>query len=133
MPKDALHDLELLFRSRHGLIYLDTREEDRANSLLAHVADRLRVPFFTWTRSKGLSRADLDSAVYETEEPTKALQHVALAELEAVYHFQSLAGSLAGKDLLISILRDAFSQVNEENAFNIDGARGPNLISNDEK
>ncbi len=107
MPNDALRDLELLFRSRHGLIYLDTQEEDRANALLAHVADRLRVPFFTWTRSQGLSRADLDSAIYNTDEPAKALQHVARAELDAVYHFQSLAGSLAGKDLLISILRDA--------------------------
>jgi hypothetical protein len=24
MPKDALHDLELLFRYRHGLVYIET-------------------------------------------------------------------------------------------------------------
>ena len=96
MPKDALHDLELLFRSRHGLVYIETEEEDRANTLLHHVADRLGVPFFTWTRSKGLRRAGLDNSVYDTEDPHKALQHVALAEFDAVYHFRSLVGSLPG-------------------------------------
>jgi hypothetical protein len=107
MPKDALHDLELLFRSRHGLIYIETEEEDRANGLLAHVADRVGAPFFTWTRSKGLSRADLGNPIYESDDPVKALQHVSLAEFNAVYHFKSLAGSLAGHDLLISLVRDA--------------------------
>ncbi|MDH3208064.1 MAG: AAA family ATPase [Gemmatimonadota bacterium] len=107
MPKDALHDLELLFRSRHGLVYIETDEEDRANTLLAHVADRLGVPFFTWTRSKGLGRRDLETSVYESEEPQKALQHVALAQQDGVYHFRSIAGSLVGQDLLISLVRDA--------------------------
>jgi hypothetical protein len=107
MPKDALHDLELLFRSRHGLVYIETEEEDRANTLLHHVADRLGVPFFTWTRSKGLRRAGLENSVYETDDPHKALQHVSLAEFDAIYHFRSLVGSLPGHDLLISLLRDA--------------------------
>ena len=30
MPKDALKDLQLLVRSRYGLIYVDTPEEERA-------------------------------------------------------------------------------------------------------
>jgi len=113
MPKDALHDLELLFRARHGLIHLDTTEEDRASALLSHVADRLDIPFFTWTRSQGLSRVDLPSPVYETEEPAKALQHVALSNIDGVYHFRSLMGSLTGKDLLVSILRDAGKNLEE--------------------
>ena len=108
MAKDALHDLELLFRARHGLIHLDTVEEERAHGLLAHIADRLGVPFFTWTRSKGLVRQDLGTPIYETDEPSAALQHIALANLDGVYHFRSFFGSFgAGKDLLVSILRDA--------------------------
>lgn len=107
MPKDALHDLELLFRARHGIIHLDTSEEDRAGGLLSHVADRLRLPFFTWTRSQGLSREGLESPVYETEEPARAFQHVSVARIDAVYHFRSVLGALPGQDLLISILRDA--------------------------
>jgi AAA+ superfamily predicted ATPase len=107
MPKDALNDIELLLRSRHGLIYLDTPEEERANSLLAHVSDRLGLPFFTWTRSQGLWRQDLATPLYESQEPAKAIQHVALAGIEAVYHFQTFAHTLEGKDLLISLVRDA--------------------------
>jgi AAA+ superfamily predicted ATPase len=113
MPKDALHDLELLFRARHGLIHLATDEEDRASALLSHVADRLDIPFFSWTRSQGLSRVDLPSPIYETEDPAKALQHVALSNIDGVYHFRSLMGSLAGKDLLVSILRDAGKNLEE--------------------
>jgi SpoVK/Ycf46/Vps4 family AAA+-type ATPase len=124
MPKDALHDLELLFRARHGLIHLDTAEEDRAEGLLAHVADRLGIPLFTWSRSQGISRGDLASPIYETEEPGKALQHVSVARIDGVYHFRSLLGSLAGKDLLISLLRDA--------AKSLEQFRGAIVVTGDE-
>ena len=107
MPKDALNDIELLIRSRYGLIYLDTSEEDRANVLLQHVADRLRVPLFTWTRSQGLSRADLGDMIYQSPDATKAVQHVISARQDAVYHFRSFAHTLAGDDLLTSLVRDA--------------------------
>ncbi len=112
MPHDALHDLHLLFRARHGLIHLDTAEEDRAGALLAHIADRLDVPLFTWTRSKGLVRRDLGTPIYETDEPAMAVQHVERADLDAVYHFRSFSGSLrAGKDLLAALLRDAVKRL----------------------
>jgi AAA+ superfamily predicted ATPase len=108
MPNDALHDLELLFRARHGLIHLDTAEEDRANALLSHVADRLGIPLFSWTRSRGLVRTGLDNAVYDTDDPGRAIQHVAAANLDGVYHFRSFFGALQGNaDLLVSIVRDA--------------------------
>ena len=107
MPHDALHDIELLLRSRHGLVYLDTAEETRAGALLAHVADRLGLPFFTWTRSGGLRREGLAEPVYDTQEPAKALRHVASAGIEAVYHFVSLTSGLTGQDLLVSLARDA--------------------------
>jgi SpoVK/Ycf46/Vps4 family AAA+-type ATPase len=107
MPHDALQDIELLLRSRHGIVYLDTPEETRAGTLLTHVADRLGLPFFTWTRSGGLRRAGSTDAVYDTQEPVKALRHVATAGTEAVYHFVSLASGLTGQDLLVSLVRDA--------------------------
>ncbi|MEX2466962.1 MAG: AAA family ATPase [Gemmatimonadota bacterium] len=107
MPHDALHDIELILRSRHGLVYLDTAEETRAGTLLWHVADRLGIPFFTWTRSGGLRRDGMADPVYDTQEVAKALRHVASAGIEAVYHFVSLAPSLAGQDLLIALARDA--------------------------
>lgn len=107
MPRDALNDIELLLRARHGLLHVETAEEGRAATLLFHVADRLGLPFFVWTRSGGLRRSDAGEAVYETQEPVKALRHVAAAGIPAVYHFQSLAQSLDGQDLLVSTLGDA--------------------------
>ena len=107
MPKDALKDLELLIRSRYGLIHLDTHEEDRANGLLRHLADALGIPLFTWTRSKGLVRTGFSDPVYQTREPARALRHVALAGQNALYHIQGFSETLAGQDLLVSLLRDA--------------------------
>jgi AAA+ superfamily predicted ATPase len=106
-PTDAIKDLELLLRSRYGLIYLDTLEEDRAAGLLQHVADRLGIPFFSWTRSQGLIRQGHSDPAYQTSDPQKAFGHIAAARLPALYHVRSLVGSLTGQDLLISLVRDA--------------------------
>ena len=107
MPKDALKDLELLLRSRYGLVYLDTVEEDRAGGLLRHLADKLGVPFFTWTRSRGLIRDGMSDAVYQTSDPLKAVAHIVASGIAALYHVRTLVGSLQGQDLLVSLLRDA--------------------------
>ena len=45
-------DLEVLIRSRYGIIHVDTIEDDRVQSLLRLVADRVTVPFCTWSRSR---------------------------------------------------------------------------------
>jgi AAA+ superfamily predicted ATPase len=109
MAKDALKDLELLLRSRYGLIHLDTVEEDRAEGLLRHLADRLRIPFFTWSRSRGLIRDGLDEPAYQTRDPSKALGHVAVSGIAALYHLRGLVGTLSspGQELLVSLARDA--------------------------
>src|SRR5688572_29327446 len=83
----VLHDLELLLRSHYGLVFLRTAEEDRAASLLRHVADALGIPFFLWTRSQGLARDGEAGSVYDTKEPLKALRHVVASRMDALYHF----------------------------------------------
>ena len=90
MPSDALRDLELLLRSRHGLVYLETREEGRAEGLLRHLADAMGLPFFTWRRTRGLQRDDASGPVYETEELLKALRHMADGVGPGIYHLQDL-------------------------------------------
>jgi hypothetical protein len=117
MPKDALKDLELLLRSRYGLLYLDTKEEERAGSLLRHLADALGIPFFTWTRSGGLVRDGFTDPVYESSEPEAALRHIVLARQGALYHVQGLVQRLEGQDLLVSLLRDAAKSLED-----LDGA-----------
>ncbi|MDX1673830.1 MAG: AAA family ATPase [Longimicrobiales bacterium] len=88
---DPLDELALLVRSNHGLAVLETPEEERAEGLLMHLADRLGVPYFAWTRSRGLSRSDRDGAAYNTQQPASALTHVQHAAFPAVYHFRGLA------------------------------------------
>lgn len=111
--RDVLRDLELLVRSRYGLIHLDTREEDRAQALLHHLSDRLGVPFFTWTRMQGLKRWEMADAVYDTKSFHKALSHVQHAQAEGLYHFQGVApGDLAG-DGVTALLQEAARSMEE--------------------
>lgn len=90
----AIRDLEILIRARYGLIWLDTLEEDRAESLLRHLADALQLPFYTWTISKGLERAETGQAWKETVNPEKALNLIQTFESPAVYHLQSFGSFL---------------------------------------
>ena len=88
---DPLDEIALLVRSKHGLVVLETEDEERAETLLRHLADRLGVPLFVWTRSRGLRRDDAQGPVYGTQQPAAALAHVEHAAFPAVYHFHGLA------------------------------------------
>ena len=92
--KDTLKELELLIRSRYNLIFLETDEEERAETLLRLLASRLDIPYFFWTRTKGLVRGDVESkgAVYHSNDPVKALMHVEASGFPALYHFVGLDG-----------------------------------------
>lgn len=103
---DAVHDLELLFRSRHAVVHLDTGEEERARGILHHVAHSLEIPFFVWTRSRGLARAGMTGGVYGTAEPSAALEHVAHARVDALYHFQGVSRAALEGDLPMALVRD---------------------------
>lgn len=69
---DPLRDFELLLRSRYGLIAIETVEEDRVEALACHVADRLDLPLFLWTRTKGLRRLPVEGEI----EPSGAASDV---------------------------------------------------------
>ena len=97
---DVIRELTLFIRSRYALICLETVEEDRAESLLKHLADSINLPFFSWTLSRGLQRADLDKPVYGTANPKQALDHIESAQFSAVYHFQGL-GPLLQEDAVL--------------------------------
>ena len=103
---DPLQDLDLLLRSRHSIVVLDTSEEDRAESLLKHLADQLDLPLFAWTPSKGLRRTDKEAGIYATAEPGQALDHVESARFPAIYLFKGFEPYLADT-VLARKLRDA--------------------------
>ena len=76
--KDILHDLDVLIRSRYSLIFLNVKEENRAETLLRLLADHMNMPFFTWSLTKGLLREDIDSngPVYNSRDILVALSHI---------------------------------------------------------
>jgi len=108
---DAVHELELLLRSGHGLIHIDTAEEDRTALLLRHVAAKLDIPMFSWTRVKGISRVDLQSGVYDTEDPLTAFRHVGGAKISALYHFRDLAPHIGTNALLTAQIKSAVTDL----------------------
>ncbi len=90
--KDTADELELLVRSKHALILLDTAESERADQLLAGIAARLSLFHFSWSRSRGLRRgaSPSDPVVERTDEPARALARIP-EEGAAIFHFRGLA------------------------------------------
>lgn len=72
---DIRSHLELLIRARYALIVLETAEPDAADQLVREIAASLSLPFYSWTRSRGLRRGAgaTDPAIEDTFEPARAL------------------------------------------------------------
>lgn len=104
---DPLHELEVLLRSRYAMVHLETDDEERALTLVRHVADRLGLPFLVWTRTRGLARPGREDGIYGTEEPGKALRHVAASEEGGLFYFRDVQGVFPGDPLLQAKLREA--------------------------
>ena len=120
---DPVADLELLIRSRYGLIHIDTIETERVEALLRLVSDRITVPFFTWTRSRGICRDGYVNGVYETTDPAKALAHVVASDTTGIYHFVGF-GSQLQNDAVVDRLREV--------AENLGERRGALILSGDD-
>ncbi|MFP4624908.1 MAG: hypothetical protein ACLFRX_12060, partial [Gemmatimonadota bacterium] len=106
MHTDPVDELAVLVRSRHGLAVLRVEDEDRAEAILRHLADRLGVPYFRWSRAEGLVRQDATGPVYNTQEPARALAHVRHADFPAVYHFRGM-GPFVADPVTTAALDDA--------------------------
>jgi SpoVK/Ycf46/Vps4 family AAA+-type ATPase len=106
---DPIRDLQLLIKSRYGVIVVETAEEERAALLLRRLAGDLRLPYFSWTPTKGLRRDGIEGAVYGTGDPGQALAHVEASAFPAIYHFQGLP-DLRENRLLAERLKDAAAQ-----------------------
>ncbi|HSE84351.1 MAG TPA: hypothetical protein VLB01_07375, partial [Thermodesulfobacteriota bacterium] len=124
--KDPVRDLELLIRSRYCIIFLDTAEEDRTEILLRHLADRMKVPFFSWTSTKGLRRMDMDvrGPIYSSTDISIALGHIEQSQLPAIYHFRGLGDYLEDR-LIVNKLKDASMQFSKNNGVII--ITGPDI------
>ncbi len=106
--RDNLRDLELLIRSHYSIIFMESVEGERADTLLKMLAGRLKIPYFYWTRTKGLIRRDIESKgpVYGTADLPQALKHIEASGFEALYHLKD-AGDLLEDRTLSQMLIDA--------------------------
>ncbi len=109
--KDTTEELELLIRSKYALILLDTSEPERADEILAMIASRLSLPYFSWSRSRGLRRGiqASDPFVEKTDEPAKALARVP-EEGSGIFHFRGL-GPFLEDPIVASHILDAVAFV----------------------
>jgi SpoVK/Ycf46/Vps4 family AAA+-type ATPase len=85
-----LRDLELTIQSRYPFVAVETSEEDRLEKGLLDIAEDLQVPFFVWTVTSGLRRAGLPNAMYDTQQPLRALNTVAAMVGEAMFLMKDL-------------------------------------------
>ena len=106
MNRDALHDFELLIRSRYGALLIDTAEEDRAQALVERAAWQLQLAVFVWRRASGLTRVGAPGAIYGTQDPRAALGHAINSELPALYLFHGL-GPVLEKPEVCDLVREA--------------------------
>lgn len=80
-----LSDLEILIRSWHPLVFVETHEEERLQALVEEVAARLGFPVYTWTATEGLRRGGTSPSLYDSQAPLKALQNIGSLTATALY------------------------------------------------
>lgn len=121
MPLEhPLRDAELLIRSGHPLLVVESDDRPRTRTLLLHLADRMGLPLFRWTRARGLTRLDRDGSVYETREPERALRHIAASPTPALYLLEGFGSVLPASPLLEAKLVEAMDA--------LEAARGALLL-----
>lgn len=83
--QDIIREISLLIRSRYGLIWIKSTEQERIEGLLRYVADGLNLPFFVWTPSGGMRRSGLGDPIYGTNDPQAALGQIKAYSGPALY------------------------------------------------
>jgi AAA+ superfamily predicted ATPase len=108
---DPLRDADLLIRSRHPLLLVESEDRPRVRTLFRLLADRMSLPLFRWTRARGLQREGAPGPVYQTEEAERALRHIAASDVPALYDMDGLAAVLPGNALFQAKLAEALDKL----------------------
>jgi len=102
---ENLQDLKILIRSHYPIICIETVEEQRAEDVVARVAEELYLPLFTWSATHGLQRKGGKQPVYQTRTPLDALNFIEASTLDGIYLFKDLHHDLT-EPLIVRKLRD---------------------------
>jgi AAA+ superfamily predicted ATPase len=86
-----LRDLEVLVNAHHPLWVVETVEEDRVRTILAHLADRVGLPLFVWHPVTGLARVDAPPGpgASGTDTAKGCLAFIEQANMEALFFLPS--------------------------------------------
>jgi SpoVK/Ycf46/Vps4 family AAA+-type ATPase len=90
-----LREIALLIRSRYGLIWLNSADRDRMETLLWHVAESLDMALFIWNPGEGLRRRGALDPMYGTGDLKTALAQARSYEAPAVYCLHGIGPVLA--------------------------------------
>jgi hypothetical protein len=83
-----VHDLKTLVLSRHPGVLIETVEQERAERLVSAVAADLRLLRFEWSVTSGLVRQPDNQAVYQSQDPARALAAIADLQVEALFELR---------------------------------------------
>ncbi len=109
---DKRDELRLLINSRHPILAVETPEETRVEELAAQVAGELDIPFYTWSVTAGLVRRGTDQAIYDTEDPDKALHNISLIRGDGIFLLRDFARYLE-QDRILRRMREIASSFRE--------------------
>ncbi|MEM1031219.1 MAG: AAA family ATPase [Myxococcota bacterium] len=93
-PLRHVQDLELLLVAHHPLVFVETQEEDRAEVILEHVADRQSIPYLSWDPVAGLRPGGDADPIPDTKDPVPALDVVLDSPQEMLVHLRGFAVAL---------------------------------------
>lgn len=96
-----VHDLGLLVKAHHPLVFIDGYDQGAIVSLLGAVARSQNLPLFVWTAHDGLVRqgGPGDGAIYKTEKPAACLAHLKSADQEAIVFLSGFESYLGEPDI----------------------------------
>jgi ATP-dependent 26S proteasome regulatory subunit len=102
---DRFNDLEVLIDSQYPVICIETHEESRAEEILTRISRCMRLPFFHWVATQGLTRSGEPQPVYNTITAMEVLNFISSSSLDAVYLLKDLHRYLEDP-ILVRKLRD---------------------------
>ncbi len=84
---ELVAELEVLVRANHPLLLIETVEEDRVQTVLGYLADRVGLPLFVWDANRGLEMRGPDAGrPANTQDPEGCLAFIERANLEAIFY-----------------------------------------------
>jgi len=104
-PLHQVHDIEVLLRAHHPVVFIETIEDERAEVLLEHLADHMSMPLFKWQPLRGLRASGATSPLTNTGQLDQCLAHIRSHTRPALFYLRD-AESMFDDASLLARLKD---------------------------